>query len=236
MKNKNTRRGFTQNGSLLFVPLVGKTSRERQKEGLKLIKDLPLLPRLTAVLPPQGREISKGFTLIELLVVVLIIGILAAVAFPQYQKAVEKSKASVVMQNLTNLQPAIDLYVFAHGNPGNDIDIIGFLHGGSQILDLDIDVDFHCDSTISDECFVGNVAYQGHCVDQETPVGYANKCIIWGEVRTDVTDMDTTKYSIVFTRDNQTGQWTKGCYWVDPAYASFCKSLQGIDETGYYWE
>ena len=47
---------------------------------------------------------KKGFTLIELLVVVLIIGILSAVAMPQYTKAVEKSRASEALSMLKTLR------------------------------------------------------------------------------------------------------------------------------------
>ena len=57
----------------------------------------------------------QGFTLIELLVVVLIIGILASVAWPQYQKAVWKSHAVEAQLNINKILQAFSLYQLETG-------------------------------------------------------------------------------------------------------------------------
>lgn len=72
------------------------------------------------------RNNKQAFTLIELLVVVLIIGILSAVALPQYQKAVEKSRATQALTVLKTFLQAQQSYYMANGNYANtleDLDI-----------------------------------------------------------------------------------------------------------------
>ena len=83
---------------------------------LNLIKDLHLTD-------------NRGFTLIELLVVVLIIGILAAVALPQYQKSVNKAKLSEGILSMSALGRAQQVYYLAHGDYT------------SNLSELDISVD-----------------------------------------------------------------------------------------------
>ena len=63
---------------------------------------------------------KKAFTLIELLVVVLIIGILAAIALPQYEKAVEKSRIAEAFTNMSTIKKAMDMYIMENGWPASE--------------------------------------------------------------------------------------------------------------------
>ena len=121
------------------------------------------------------KENKRGFTLIELLVVILSIGILAAVALPQYQKAVMKSRYATLKNLVKSIAIAQQLYYLANGTEA------------TTFAELDIDLPLGDKSekaaeTISDQytypwgyCAIltnahGNI--QSECVNTQIGMGY----------------------------------------------------------------
>jgi len=76
----------------------------------------------------QNKKFAKGFTLLELLVVVVIIGVLAAIALPQYKMAVAKSKYNTIKTITKNYADAIHRYYLVNNSLPSSFD------------DLDIEV------------------------------------------------------------------------------------------------
>ena len=92
-------------------------------------------------------ENKRGFTLIELLVVVLIIGILASLAVPQYFKVVEKSRVAEAMSAISTIKSAEERYLASAGSYGNtdqlDVSYTGASDGNITLKFFNIVVTAH---------------------------------------------------------------------------------------------
>ena len=92
---------------------------------------MPLARHCQAV-PDLHFMSCSGFTLIELLVVVLIIGILAAVALPQYNLAVAKTRVNRLLPLMADIKQAQQAYYMANGSWATEF----------SALDVDMPADF----------------------------------------------------------------------------------------------
>lgn len=102
----------------------------------------------------------SGFTLIELLVVVLIIGILASVALPQYTKIVEKARASKMITSAKALHGAQQRYQMANGTKARSF----------EELDLDMGTPMDPNASNMNKCKRG-AAFVGASLDSMRDMG-----------------------------------------------------------------
>ena len=126
----------------------------------------------------KGCFCSKaGFTLIELLVVVLIIGILAAVAVPQYQKAVEKSRLAEARILLNTIYKGYQLCALQHGAESEKC--IGTDPEDNLLTNMDIELPGEIET--GQDCLTASLAFCVNTPDWEyaTDDGYACNVIFF---------------------------------------------------------
>ena len=160
----------------------------------------------------------KGFTLIELLVVVIIIGILASIALPQYEIAVEKSRAGEALINAKAILNAAQRHVQEY--PDDDISDC------TQIADVQLQ-----GGSWGASCDVSTATSHTACSANSNVFSTKNFCYTINNGLT-VTRMDDTAslYSITYTMPtgdtSAVASMGAGCAGTD--YEQVCKLFTAL--------
>ena len=87
---------------------------------------------------------QQGFTLIEMMIVVAIIGVLAAIAYPSYQRYVIKTKRTDMMSEMQNIGSEIESRKLAQGSYSTISAVVktdfatAYPRQGTQLYDMTI--------------------------------------------------------------------------------------------------
>jgi len=104
---------------------------------------------------------KRGFTLIELLVVVLIIGILASIALPQYRKAVQKARFAQMDVGIQAAKQNIAAFLLANGMPNGNVYFTGHDRVG------DVEMPGECNQAGSLLCEGAHMSWGAGCIKSD---------------------------------------------------------------------
>ncbi len=156
---------------------------------------------------------KKGFTLIELLVVVLIIGILSAIALPQYQVAVAKSRLTQGFILAQAIQQAEERNYLAAGEYTTDLDALDISLGNYTV---ESNVEDFIKIKLSNKVKI-NIALNGYGgppdrVEILLPDGYFEGIMF---------------YFNQHSTAERSGHW---CFGKSDVYKKACQSMGGVDK------
>ncbi len=148
-----------------------------------------------------------GFTLIELLVVVLIIGILAAIAVPQYKRAVAKARIVEMRTTLNALRKGVDAYYLANGYVSDATNLL-------ELLDIDVTKMLTCEGQFcTSKDGKVNYSVSGSNSDSGSYLLYSYSTLDHGDPSSWVTMQS------VFSD----GKWTNYCY-TGGSFSGLCNN------------